>query len=116
MAPNEWTYFDYYQSEQGEPKAIGGYLPLEKVYEYEPIPAELTPEQAKHVLGTQCQLWTEFIPTPEHMEYMAFPRLCAFSEVAWSPKEGKDWSDFQRRLQVHEKRLDLLGVNYRRRT
>jgi hexosaminidase len=115
MAPSGWTYFDHYQSKDQthEPHAIGGYLPLQKVYEYEPIPAALTTDEAKHVLGAQAQLWTEYIPTPKQVEYMAFPRLCALAEVVWSPKESRNYADFQRRLEMHVQRLQILGVNYR---
>ena len=76
MAPNTWTYFDYYQSEDrdAEPLAIGGYIPLEKAYGYDPIPEALSPDEAKHILGTQAQLWTEYMPNPKQVEYMAYPR------------------------------------------
>jgi hexosaminidase len=115
MAPNHYTYLDYYQSEDTdhEPIAIGGYLPLEMVYGYEPIPAELDTRAAGHVLGTQCQLWTEFIPNPKQVEYMAFPRLAALAEVAWTPAEIKDYPNFLARLSPHLLRLDALDVNYR---
>lgn len=116
MAPNSYLYLDYYQSEDrsGEPLAIGGYVPLEKVYGYEPVSAEIDAEKAHHVLGAQAQLWTEYIATPEHLEYMAYPRLCALAEVAWTPAEHKDYADFIARLQTHLRRLTALGVNYRR--
>jgi hexosaminidase len=115
MAPNTYTYLDYYQSEDRakEPLAIGGFLPLEKVYGYEPIPAALTAEQGAHVLGAQCQLWSEYIPTPKHLEYMTFPRLCALAEVVWSPAGRKDYAGFLERLKPHLARLDTIGVNYR---
>jgi hexosaminidase len=114
MAPTTHTYLDYYQSrEPGELLAIGGYLPLETVYQFEPIPAELTAEEARRVLGAQAQLWTEYLPTPGHVEYMAFPRLIALSEVTWSPKEQKDYADFLARLGIHEERLQHLNVNFR---
>jgi len=114
MAPNSHTYFDYYQADpKTEPLAIGGYLPLEKVYGYDPVPAELSTEQARHILGVQGQVWTEYIPEPNKVEYMAFPRACALAEVAWTPKEIKDFNDFRVRLDVHLKRLDAIGVNYR---
>jgi hexosaminidase len=116
MAPTTYTYFDYYQSpdRDQEPLAIGGLLPLDSVYGFEPIPAELEPQYAKHVLGAQGQLWTEYMPTPRQVEYMAFPRLTALAEVVWTPRERKDWADFRRRLDVHLRRLDALQVNYRR--
>jgi hexosaminidase len=116
MAPNIYTYFDYYQSEDRdkEPLAIGGYLPLEKVYQYEPIPEGLENEKSHHILGTQCQIWTEYIASPEQVEYMAFPRMCALAEVAWSPLDRKDLRSFLQRLKTHLLRLDQLEVNYRR--
>lgn len=115
MAPNEHTYLDYYQSKTTpEPFAIGGFLPLEKVYGYEPIPAALPADKHKHVLGAQGQLWTEYMPNPGQVEYMAWPRLAAIAEVVWSPREGKDFADFQRRMKAHYPRLDALDVAYRR--
>jgi hexosaminidase len=114
MAPTDYTYFDYYQGDpKTEPLAIGGYLPLQKVYIYNPIPAGLTQKQAKHILGAQGQVWTEYIPTPKKAEYMAFPRACALSEVLWTPMEKKDYNNFIDRLHIHLKRLDILDVNYR---
>jgi len=115
MAPNQYTYLDYYQSEDtaGEPLAIGGFLPLSQVYAYEPIPAGLDPQAVHHVLGAQCQLWTEYIPNPKQLEYMAFPRLAALSEVTWTPAQDKDYPDFLERLKSHLKRLDIMDVNYR---
>ncbi len=113
MAPTSHTYFDYYQSEDRarEPLAIGGHLPLEKVYSYEPLPEELTPEEQRRVLGAQVQLWSEYLKTPSHVEYMAFPRLSAFSEVVWSP--AKDWPAFQSRLAGHLIRLRRQSVRFR---
>jgi hexosaminidase len=114
MAPTSFVYFDYYQSKNPtEPLAIGGFLPVDKVYSYEPIPAELTADQAKHILGVQGQLWSEYIPNPQHLEYMAFPRVVALSEVTWSQPDRKNYDDFRARMQTHEQRLKLLGVNYR---
>jgi hexosaminidase len=116
MAPNSHTYFDYYQSRDRstEPLAIGGFLPLDSVYAYEPVPASLTPEEARRVLGTQGQIWTEYIRTPKEAEYMAFPRLIALSEVAWSPAARRDWRDFRGRLTVQLSRWRVLDVAYRR--
>jgi len=115
MAANEFTYFNYYEGDpEKEPLAIGGLLPLEKVYSYDPIPAAIAPENAHHVLGAQCQLWTEFVPDRKLAEYMTFPRICALAEVVWTPKEQKDYPEFLRRLAVHFKRLDILDVNYRK--
>ena len=115
MTPTSHTYFDYYQSKDqtGEPLAIGGYLPLETVYAFEPVPAELEPQYVGHVLGAQGQLWTEYMPTPKHVEYMAFPRLCALAEVVWSPKDARDYAGFVERLGSHTERLRALDVNVR---
>jgi hexosaminidase len=114
MAPNSFTYFDYYQSKSpGEPLAIGGFLPVDKVYSFEPVPADLTPDQAKHILGAQGQLWSEYMPTTSHLEYMAFPRAIALAEVTWSQPDRKNFADFRARMLVHEQRLKLLGVNFR---
>ncbi len=114
MAPSD-TYFDYYQSNPAtQPEAIGGYLPLQRVYAIEPIPAALSAQQGKHVLGIQGNLWTEFMPTTYQVEYMAFPRAIALSEVAWSAKEKKSFDDFQRRLQLHYRLLQRCNVNYYR--
>lgn len=115
MAPNASVYFDHYQSEDRtfEPLAIGGFTPLHEVYEYEPIPEELTEQEAQYVLGVQGQLWTEYIKTSEHAEYMLLPRMVALSEVAWSPVEQRDWSSFLTRLPGHFTRLDELGYTYR---
>jgi hexosaminidase len=113
MTPTSHCYFDYYQSSPAhEPLAIGGYLPLEKVYAYEPIPAQLTSEQSKYILGAQANVWTEYITTPEHVEYMAIPRMLALSEVVWSAKENKEYDDFIKRLLIHFKLLDKLKCNY----
>lgn len=114
MSPTSHCYFDYYQADPAEePEAIGGYLPLEKVYEFEPTPPSLTSKQAKHILGAQGNVWTEYIPTPEHAEYMAAPRMCALSEVVWSAKKHRDLDNFLKRLSFHYLRLDAMDVNYR---
>lgn len=114
MCPTSHLYFDYYQSEDqdAEPLAIGGFLPLQRVYEYNPVPGELR-EHADRVLGSQFQIWTEYIPTPRHVEYMAFPRACAFAEVVWSA-ERDSYDNFRDRLSAHFARLDQLDVNYRK--
>lgn len=115
MAQTTHTYFDYYQSRntKAEPHGIGGFLPLEKAYSYEPILPEMTPEQASHVMGVQFQIWTEYIRTPDHAEYMAYPRGAAMAEVAWSPKAARNWADFRTRIATHVGRLGALGVHYR---
>ncbi|HEY0868252.1 MAG TPA: family 20 glycosylhydrolase, partial [Fimbriimonas sp.] len=113
MTPTSHLYLDYYQAEpSSEPVSIGGYLPIETVYSFEPIPKELSPEEAKHILGIQGQLWTEYIPNIKHLEYMAWPRLAAVSEVGWSSR--KDLNDFMSRVAVDMKRLEAMGVNHRR--
>ena len=115
MAPTSHTYFDYYQSApENEPLAIGGLIPLEKTYQYDPIPNAITPEKAKHVLGVQGQLWGEYISTRKHLEYMAYPRAIALAEIGWSPKQLKDYENFMSRLRHHLKRLEAKGINYRK--
>lgn len=114
MAPNSYFYLDYYQSKAPtEPLAIGGFLPLDRVYSYDPIPAEFTAEQASHVIGAQAQLWTEYIKDGAKVDYMLYPRLCAVSEVCWSDTKSKNFAGFVNRLTDHSKRLDQLKVNYR---
>ena len=113
MTPTSSNYFDYYQSKsEDEPLAIGGFLPVEQVYAYEPTPEELSAEEAKYILGTQGNVWTEYMKTSDYVEYMALPRLTALSEVAWSQKEAKDWNGFKRRLIEISKLYDDLGYNY----
>lgn len=115
MAPGSHTYFDHYQSADTtrEPLAIGGFLPLDTVYAFEPVPAALTPAEARHILGAQGQLWTEYLPDPKRVEYMAFPRACALAEVLWTPREERDYGDFIRRLTAQLERLAVLDVQYR---
>ncbi|HEY0712565.1 MAG TPA: beta-N-acetylhexosaminidase [Polyangia bacterium] len=115
MAPTKWTYLDYLQSKDpNEPVGIGGHLPLETVYEFDPIPSVLPPEQAKHILGGQAQLWTEYMPNYKHVEYMAWPRLAAVAEAVWSPKENRSFSSFKARLtDAHLARLGFLDVAFR---
>ena len=98
MTPGAYCYLDSYQdAPYSQPEAIGGYLPLKKVYSYNPVPASLTAEQAKLVYGVQGNLWVEYIPTPEHVEYMIYPRILALAETAWSAPERKSWPDFHAR-------------------
>ena len=115
MTPTKYCYFDHYQSTNraAEPVAIGGFLPLEHVYLFEPMPENLAPEFHTHVLGGQANLWTEYIPNLRKVEYMTFPRLEALSEADWSPKDERNWDDFKARAALNEKRLDALDVNYR---
>ena len=114
MSPGEHAYLDQYQGDpKSEPRAIGGFLPLDSVYAWEPVPNVLTPAQAAHILGGQGNLWGEHVPTPSHAEYMLFPRLFAMAEVFWSPKELRNWDGFLARLPPQLSRLDALGANYR---
>lgn len=113
LTPGSHCYFDHYQSEnENEPLAIGGFLPLEKVYHFNPIPEGLTDKEAIYVLGAQGNVWTEYMQTEKQVEYMAYPRAVALSEVLWSSPEYKNYSDFINRLEQYQKRLDLLEVNY----
>ena len=113
MSPNQYAYFDYYQCEpEGQPLAIGGYLPLENVYSFDPQFQELNSEQQKHILGVQGNLWTEYIPTPEQMEYMAYPRMFAMSETGWTQGSKKDFDEFIARIAVQRQRYDRIGINY----
>ena len=114
MTPNSYLYFDYYQSldKANEPLAIGGYLPLQRVYSYEPMPEELTAEEARHIIGVQANIWTEYMPTFKHMQYMALPRVAALSEVQWTQPQLKDYTDFTNRLIGLTHLYDRLGYNY----
>ncbi len=115
MSPTTHMYIDHYQSEDkdNEPLAIGGFLPVEKVYSYEPIPEELSAEEAKYIMGVQSNLWTEYVATTKKAEYMLLPRLQAEAEVAWTSPELKDFSDFEKRLNIDYKRLEKLDINFR---
>ncbi len=110
MTPGAYCYFDYYQGNpQYEPLAIGGYTPVDKVYSYEPIPDELSSSQRQYILGAQGNMWTEYVATPEHVEYMIFPRICALAEVVWSPKNSGIIPIFAERLIRHFTLLDTIG-------
>jgi len=113
MTPNSYCYFDYYQADpQFEPKAIGGFTTLKKVYSFNPSPEELTLEQKKFILGAQGNVWTEYIPSIAQAEYMAVPRMIALSEVVWSPEKDRNWDDFRLRLKEQFRRLDAMHINY----
>ncbi|MDC1237433.1 family 20 glycosylhydrolase [Polaribacter sp.] len=113
LTPSTHCYFDHYQSDnENEPLAISGFLPLEKVYHFNPIPEELTKEEATYVLGAQGNVWTEYITTPKQVEYMVFPRAIALAEVVWSAKENRNYKNFVNRLVHFNKRLDVMNVNY----
>ena len=112
MSPGGFCYFDSYQdAPHTQPEAIGGYLPLKKVYSYDPIPETFTPEQAKLMYGVQANLWAEYIPTPEHLEYMIYPRILALAEVAWSAVPNKDYDDFHARALKAVDELRAKGYN-----
>ncbi|MBS0226719.1 MAG: beta-N-acetylhexosaminidase [Proteobacteria bacterium] len=115
MSPTSHAYLDYCQSKaKTEPPCIGSFLPLRKVYDFEPVPDELTADQAAHILGGQGNLWTEYLKTPQDVQYMLFPRSFALAEVLWSPKQSRDWNGFLLRLPAQLAELDRLHVNYRR--
>lgn len=113
MSPTSHCYLDYRQSAQPEPNAVGPVTTLEKTYSFEPVPEGLAAEAAKHIMGVQGNLWTEHIATPEHLQYMAFPRALAIAEVAWSAGTARDWAGFSRRLPAALALLKRMGVNYR---
>ena len=114
MTPSSFLYFDYYQTmdTDNEPPAIGGYVPLEKVYSYEPVPQILTPEEAKHIVGVQANLWTEYIPTYSQVEYMELPRMAALSEIQWTMPKKKEYADFLKRLPGLIAVYDINQYNY----
>ena len=116
MTPTTYLYFDYYQFKDPltQPLGIGGYVSLEKVYGYNPDPKELTKAQHKYILGAQANIWTEYIATPEHLEFMVLPRLAALSEVDWTPQADRDFADFKKRLGNLEERYQIMGINYGR--
>ena len=114
MSPGKPLYFDHYQSDKpGEPLAIGGLNTLENVYNYHPLPAGLSEETQKYILGAQANLWTEYIATASHLEYMAFPRALALAEACWLGKDKKNYVSFLSRLDAHRNILKGLGVNFR---
>jgi hexosaminidase len=113
MSPTGHCYFDYAQAKTGEPKSFNSYLPLNRVYTFDPTPPDMDAEQAKHILGGQGNVWTEYIPTSDHVEYMLAPRICAMAEVLWSPKQSLNFKGFEERLGYFYRSLDANGVNYR---
>jgi hexosaminidase len=112
MTPGDYVYLDRTQTKNEDSVTIGGYLPVETVYSYEPVPKKLDSSKAKLVQGAQGNIWTEYMAYPSKVEYMIFPRVSALSEVLWSPKGNKNWGDFEKRLQTQFKRYDLWKVNY----
>ncbi|MBN2281371.1 MAG: family 20 glycosylhydrolase [Candidatus Marinimicrobia bacterium] len=115
MTPTSHCYFDYYQGDpENEPLAIGGYVPLKKVYEFEPVPEELNTQEARHILGGQCNLWTEYMSNFNHVQYMLLPRLAAMSEVLWSSPQKRDLRHFSAKMKNLLALYDKLGLNYAR--
>lgn len=112
MTPNSGVYFDYSQTKHEDSVTIGGYLTVQKVYAYEPIPKELAPEDEKYILGAQANVWTEYMNNSSKLEYMIFPRMTALSEVLWSEKSKRDWPGFEKRLKTQFKRYDFWNWNY----
>ena len=112
MTPGSHVYLDHSQTKNEKEVTIGGYLPLQTVYSYEPVPKELNEQQAKYVLGAQGNVWTEYMANPAKVEYMIFPRLSALSEVLWSPKENKNWAEFHTKIETMKKRYTIWGANY----
>ncbi|MBQ8958244.1 MAG: family 20 glycosylhydrolase [Bacteroidales bacterium] len=114
MAPSSYLYFDYYQSEDiaNEPSCIGGYLPVERVYSFQPLPKELTPEQQKHIIGVQANIWTEYIASSRHVQYMAMPRMDALAELQWNNPEERDFDAFVERCRKMAQLYDLYHYNY----
>ena len=114
MSPTSFMYFDYYQTTytDEEPLAIGGYVPVEKVYSFEPMHESLTAEEQKHIIGVQANLWSEYIPTFSHVEYMELPRMAALCEVQWCKPENKDFNNFKQRLMQLLKLYEVYGYNY----
>lgn len=113
MSPNTYVYLDYYQADKkSEPLAIGGFLPLNHVYKFNPIPAEMPEEDHKYVLGGQANVWTEYMPDFNHLQYMIFPRMLAVSEATWSSTGNKNWDDFSERVKIMFKRFDYMNIEY----
>lgn len=115
MTPNSYVYFDYAQNKQEDSLVIGGYLTVQKVYSYEPVPAALAAEDTKYILGAQANVWSEYMKTPAKVEYMVFPRMSALSEVLWSRKESRNWSDFEKRMEKQTKRYELWNASYNKK-
>ena len=112
MTPGNYMYLDFYQADpKTQPYAIGGYTPIKKVYSYDPVPADsLSAEECRHILGVQANTWTEYIQTPEHLEYMMFPRALAVAEIGWTPQELRTWEDFKPRMNAHISKLQGMGI------
>lgn len=114
MTPNDYVYLDYGQGDPAyEPLNIGSYVPLKRVYEFDPVPKELSKDEAKYIIGGQANIWTEYIPDAKQLEYMAFPRMLALAEDVWTMPGEKNYDDFMRRVEAYLPTLDTLGINYR---
>jgi hexosaminidase len=113
MTPHSFVYLDYYQSKYNEPLAIGGMLPMEKVYSIDIMPPEIAEEKRKHIIGAQCNVWTEYIADESHLEYMVFPRIAALAEALWTPIDLLDYDGFTQRMAAHYARYDAMNINYR---
>ncbi len=117
MCPGDYCYFDHYQADpETEPKAIGGFTPLKKVYSFNPVPGGLTEEESGYILGAQANLWTEYITTPSHAEYMVLPRMAALAEVLWSDPGSRNWERFSNNVKRLMERYEAMGLNYSRST
>ncbi|MBY0347653.1 MAG: family 20 glycosylhydrolase, partial [Hydrotalea flava] len=112
MTPGAWCYFDHSPNKQEDSLTIGGYTPVQKVYSYEPVPKELSADEAKYVLGAQGNVWTEYMQYPTKVEYMILPRMSALSEVLWSPANKKNWNNFENKLIKDTKRYQLWQVHF----
>lgn len=114
MSPGSHCYFDHAQAESGEPQSFEAVLTLERVYQFDPVPEDLPEDKRHHILGGQGNLWSEYIPTDEHAEYMLLPRLCALSETLWASPEERDFDDFLNRLKGHLGELQKMGISFRK--
>ena len=115
MTPEDKMYFNHKQFLQDDSLAAAKYLPLETVYTYDPIPADLDVDESRYIWGAQGNLWSEYIANPSKVEYMLFPRLDALSEVLWSPKDKRNYPDFLKRMQTQLKRYEMMGIEYSKR-
>jgi hexosaminidase len=114
MTPGEYVYFDHSQKKADDSLTIGGYTSVQKVYSYDPVPKALDQQKAKHILGAQANVWTEYITNPFKVDYQIFPRISALSEVLWSPASSRSWQSFESRLVMQLRRYHLWGVRYSR--
>jgi len=112
MTPGKYVYLDHAQMKNSDSLTIGGYVPLDTVYNYEPVPKELNDSEEHYILGAQANVWTEYMSNTQKVEYMIFPRMSALSEVLWSPKKDRNFSDFSSELTNMYKRYQLWGANY----